>query len=194
MRIWIRAALLASLVIAIGGCSNEISKSASPVQLVLNTVSQPIARFDIMPNAANCTDGTIVTFTIENRIKNPSSPTSNSSLLDVHLSRYHVHYVRTDGGKLVPADYDRALDQIVGAGTTSSTVVFHITDFHDIFSFAPFAALLPQNGGKDPDTGSSVVKMNIVVTVIGETLAGDNVSSTLTVPVDFCYNCGGCQP
>lgn len=193
MRIRIRAALLVALVIAAAGCSNEISKSSTPVELVASLATQPISRYDFAPNAKGCA-GNIFTFTIQNRLKNPASPTSSSTFLDVHLTRYHVHFVRTDGGKLVPADYDRSLDQIISTGATSSTIIVHLLDFGDAFNLAPFAALLPQNGGRDPDTGSSVVKMNMVITFIGQTLAGDNVSTTLTVPVDFCYNCGGCQP
>ena len=60
------------------------------------------------------------------------------------------------------------------------------------FNLAPFAALQPQNGGKDPETGFGFVKMDIILTVFGETLAGERVQGSARFPVNFCFNCGGC--
>jgi len=36
------------------------------------------------------------------------------------------------------------------------------------------------------------VKMDIILTVYGETLAGERVQGSATFPVNFCFNCGGC--
>jgi hypothetical protein len=181
----------ALLTLTFLSCS-DINRSATPVQLIMSVTSQPIQRFDLAPNAAGCsTDSTIVITQIESRLLNDQS--LNPGLLDVRITHYHVSYSRTDGGHQVPAPYDRTTDFIISSGTTTSDIVFHITDFQQIFNQAPFVALLPQNGGRDPETGSKVVKMNITIQIFGETLAGDRVSASTTFPLDVCFDCGGCQ-
>jgi hypothetical protein len=62
----------------------------------------------------------------------------------------------------------------------------------DALTQAPFAALRPQNGNRDPETGRPVVKLEVVLEVFGDTLAGDNVSDSTAFPLEFCYACGGC--
>ena len=57
---------------------------------------------------------------------------------------------------------------------------------------APFVALLPQNGGRDPDTQRPIVKMDVIMEFFGETLGGSNVYDATRFPLDFCYDCGGC--
>jgi len=62
----------------------------------------------------------------------------------------------------------------------------------DALSQAPFAALQPQNGGRDAETGRPVVKLEVILEVFGETLAGDNVFDSTVFPLEFCFGCGGC--
>jgi hypothetical protein len=57
---------------------------------------------------------------------------------------------------------------------------------------APFAALQPVNGGRDPETGKAFVKLEIILTIFGQTLAGERVSGTTRIPLDFCFACNGC--
>ena len=181
----------ALLTVTLLSCS-DINRSTTPVQLLMSVTSQPIQRFDLAPNAAGCSlDSTIVITQIESRLLNDQA--INPANLDVRINRYHVSYTRTDGGHQVPAPYDRTADFIINSGTTTSDVVFHITDFQQIFTQAPFVALLPQNGGRDPETGLKVVKMNITIQIFGETLAGDRVTASTTFPLDVCFDCGGCQ-
>jgi hypothetical protein len=63
----------------------------------------------------------------------------------------------------------------------------------DALTLAPFAALLPQNGGRDPVTGRPFVKLDVIVEIFGETLGGDRVYDATRFPLDFCYDCGGCD-
>jgi len=59
-------------------------------------------------------------------------------------------------------------------------------------SQAPFAALTPSGGGRDPETGKTVVTMDVILTIFGDTLAGERVSGSTRLTLDFCYSCGGC--
>jgi hypothetical protein len=180
----------ALLTLAVLGCS-DINRTSTPVALIMTVTSQPISRFDISPAAVGC-DQNVATVQIESRVLNAT--VTNTSLLDVRITRYRVTYTRTDGGHQVPAPFDRSIDFLVTAGSTTSDILFHLADFGDTFNQAPFAALLPQNGGRDPETGLKVVKMNINLQIFGETLAGDRVSASTVIPLDVCFDCGGCQP
>ena len=183
-------ALIVLLLAAIA-CNNDINRSAAPVELLMHTTTQNIQKFDFAATTSTACAQNVSEFQIEDRIKNPT--TSNTALLDVRLTRYRVEWTRTDGGKQVPAPVDQAMDLLIPAGGTSSSALFHLANL-GVFSQAPFPALLPQNGGKDPDTGLSVVKFNITTTVFGQTLAGDNVSASSTIPLQVCFNCGDCTP
>lgn len=110
----------------------------------------------------------------------------------VRVTRYRVSYQRTDGGKLVPAPFVRSMDVLINVGGNAELSKFLIVE-PDALSQAPFAALLPQNGGRDPDTGRPFVKMDVILEVFGETLGGDNVYDATRFPLDFCYGCGGCS-
>ena len=179
----------ALLTLALVACS-DINRLATPVELLMTVTSQPISREDLN-GGAGC-GGNIATVNIESRILN--SAVANASLLDVRITRYRVTYARTDGGHLVPAPYERSMDFLVTAGSAANTVLFHLADFGDIFNQAPFVSLLPQNGGRDPETGLKVVKMNINLQIFGETLAGDRVTASTVIPLDVCFDCGGCKP
>ncbi|HKR66580.1 MAG TPA: hypothetical protein VJZ00_22830 [Thermoanaerobaculia bacterium] len=181
-------AVAAIFALANLSCSNELTNNAAPVDLVLST-TQNLHQVDLQSNATGCatTIGTISMIIVP---KNDSSTTS--SLTSVRVNRYRVSYRRVDGGTQVPPSFVRSTDTLVAIGTTtglSSLIVFE----PDALNQAPFAALLPQNGGRDPETGRGVVKLEVIVEVFGETLGGDNVSDSTAFQVDFCFNCGGCR-
>jgi hypothetical protein len=185
----IRIILAALVVTGAVACSNEISKSASPIELIV-TNSQTLSRIDLF-NQANCNQsvGTIQMQAIE---KNTASGSTNTTFNQVRITRYQVSYVRTDGGKQVPASFVRSIDTLLTPGSTSTALTGFLIMQQEALTQAPFAALFPNNGGRDPDTGLATVRMDVIVTVFGETLAGTNVSASTRFPLDFCYNCNGC--
>lgn len=183
------AALMASA--ALFGCSGELTDSAAPVELVV-TNSQNISIIELNPTIAatdaDCS-GTIGTIDMQVIAKRSEATGSVNS---VRVTRYRVSYQRTDGGRLVPASFVRSTDSLIGVGTTGQLSDFLVIE-PDAFSQAPFAALLPQNGGRDPDTGRPFIKMDVIIEVFGETLGGSNVSDATRFPLEFCYGCGGCD-
>jgi hypothetical protein len=175
------------LAVAALSC-NSIARESAPVVLIVSG-TQNLNQIDLKAGAAGCATSL---GTVQMQVRLLDSTASRTDLDDVKLDRYQVTYQRTDGGKLIPPTFVRSTAQIltVNGGTTS------LSDFiafeTNALNLAPFAALLPQNGGKDPDTGLSFVKMDIILTIYGSTLAGERVSGTARFPVNFCYNCGGC--
>lgn len=184
MRFMLRAAIAGAVLLAAVSCNNEINKDTSPILLVMN-VTQNVNRWDI---ATTC-DKNVADILLEARAKNPSL---NTQFLDTRITSYRVTWRRADGGTVAPPVYTRAMDLLLTPGSTGASGFFHFDDFGGSFTQAPFAALLPQNGGVDAETKSKNIKFNIQLEVFGQTLAGDRVYSTTTLPLDFCYSCGGC--
>jgi hypothetical protein len=184
----IRLAAAGALLLALAGCNSDLTKSASPVTLIASN-TQTLSRIDLT-GGANCDQswGVIHLQAIE---KNPG--TGVTTFNQVRITGYTVSYVRTDGGKLVPAPFSRSMDSLITPGGASSDVSGFLALLPEASNQAPFVALRPATGGRDPDTGLSVVRMNLIVEVFGTTLAGEKVSASTVFPVDFCYNCGGCS-
>jgi hypothetical protein len=188
-------ALIAAIAlpsVAILSC-NSVARENSPVMLVVSA-TQNLNQVDLQFGAAGCAQslGTVEMSVRLLQVQNdPFHPVRNE-LNDVRLDRYQVTYQRTDGGKLIPPTFVRSTAQLLTAGSTPVSLSDFIVFETNAFNLAPFAALLPQNGGHDPETGLSFVKMDIILTVYGETLAGERVQGSARFPVNFCFNCGGC--
>lgn len=181
---WYPLVVLIVLSSLMASC-NEINKGA-PVQLIATTKANVLV-YDLSDPA--CGANGLGTVTIRSNIL---TKTEDTRFLDVRLRSYRVSYQRTDGGKLVPQSFVRTIDDVIGAGSSGS--------LNDLLVFeplaatqAPFAALYPNNGGVDPETGKRFITMDIVIEIFGETLAGDNVSTTTRQPITFCVGCGCVQ-
>lgn len=179
------AVALAAVVLA--GCSSELTDNAAPVELVV-TNTQRIHQLDLAPNDDPDCEENIGTINMQVFAKRDGV---SSNFTQVRVTRYRVSYQRTDGGRQIPAPFVRSMDTLVGVGETGSLTQFVILEASAV-NQAPFAALLPQNGGRDPETGQRTVKMDVIVELFGETLGGDNVYDATRFPLDFCYDCGGC--
>jgi hypothetical protein len=177
--------LLSSVFVS---CGNELADDSSPVSLVV-TNTQALRIVDIAPNTDDDCDQDVGTINLQVIPKNSSA---SGNLLQVRVSRYRVSYVRTDGGTQVPNPFVRSVDSLIAVGSSGSISGFTILEA-DALNQAPFAALQPQNGGRDPQTGRPIIKMEVIVEVFGETLGGDNVYDATRIPLDFCYDCGGCS-
>lgn len=180
-----------ALSMAVLGCQGELSDDAAPVELVV-TNTQNLQLIELNPViAADDPDCDQDIGSINMRVI-PKRTDVSGTAAQVRVTRYRVSYQRTDGGRLVPASFVRSIDVLIGVGASSALGDFLVIE-PDALTQAPFAALLPQNGGRDPDTGRPFVKMDVIVEIFGETLGGDNVYDATRFPLDFCYGCGGCE-
>jgi hypothetical protein len=180
-----------ALAVAVLGCNGELNEGSAPVALVVST-TQNVQLVELNPDVAqfdvDCLQniGT-VTLRVVSKGRTGLTGTANQ----VRVTRYRVSYQRRDGGRLVPASFVRPMDTLIALGDTSGLSDFVVVE-PDAITQAPFAALLPQNGGRDPDTGRSIIKLDVIMEFFGETLGGDNVYDATRFPIDFCYGCGGC--
>jgi hypothetical protein len=189
---WIRAAAAAVLALAVFGCSSELSDSAAPVELVVTNV-QNLNQIDLAgdPTGSTRCQETIATVNMQVIAKNPAAV---GPFVDVRVTRYRVTYVRTDGGTAVPASFTRSVDAVLTTGGGAQSLSGFLAFESGALSQAPFAALFPNNGGRDPQTGRSTITMDVILEIFGQTLAGDAVYDSTRVPLDFCFNCNprGC--
>lgn len=186
-------AMIVAALMLIASCSGDLSKSSSPVSLVV-TNSQKLQRIDVQTGATNCDQPVAVVsvrailLTSQGNPNLPVDPRFNT----VQLTGYRVSYQRRDGGTLVPAPFTRTISGTVDVGGSDTALNDFIGIQIGALNQAPFAALLPSGGGKDPETGKNVVTMDLILEVFGQTLAGERVSGTTRMTLDFCYSCSGC--
>jgi hypothetical protein len=176
----IAGSLLILIALLASGC-NEMSRETAPVELIA-TATQTVSVIDILNPP-----GTVGQILVRAIVKQ-SNP-ADSRFLDVRLRSYKVSYRRTDGGTLVPEPLVRATSGIVPVGGQGTPLNDFLLLETAQLRMAPFAALLPQNGGRDPETGRPDVKMDVVVDIFGETLAGDEVSARVIQAFTFCAGC-----
>jgi hypothetical protein len=180
--------LIAIALFSLSCSSNELTDSASPVALVLSN-TQDLDVIDLEPGATGC-DANIGQVQIRSILLDPT-PNVDQRFNDVRIRRYQVSYRRTDGGTLIPQPFVQSIDLFIAANGQSDLGSFRIFQ-RESLTQAPFAALLPSNGNRDPETGRRTVSMDVTLQVFGETLAGSNVAGSTTFPITFCYDCGGC--
>ena len=175
--------LLAGLVALVtAGCS-ETNRNVSPVDMRATTeIKQSV--FDIAAPPATEDVADVLISTI---LKRPSS----SPLTDVKLQAYRVSFIRTDGGSAIPQPFTVSINQLIPADTTGTVLDNFVAVDPLSLRNAPFAALLPQNGGRDPETGRTTVDMDVRVEIFGETLSGEDVYAQTRFPMTFCYGCLG---
>jgi hypothetical protein len=186
---------LATLLALVGfSCRIEdIVDESAPVELTAHITDQ-LSRLDLA-DTSDC--GTVFRFIIRNIVKRTSFPGGvpvDTRFLDVLLRSYRVTYVRTDGGRLVPRPFVNSFSGLVPAGGESSELPSVQLFSPGVTREAPFAALLPEAGGRDPETGLQLVRMDVMIEFFGETLAGDAVSTSMRFPLTVCISCGGCLP
>lgn len=191
MKNGIRLLLAAGIAAMAFGCNNKLTENAAPVELVV-TNTQNISRIDLAGDVQGSTACQQDIGTIEMRALVKKTSSADQRFNDVRITRYRVSYVRTDGGRQVPAPFVRSIDSFLSANGTAASLSKFLVVEQEAFTQAPFAALLPNNGGRDPETGRTTVKMDVIVEIFGQTLAGENVSGTTRFPLDFCYQCNGC--
>jgi hypothetical protein len=172
---------LALMVLGLTAACSEANRSSAGVELI-GTTDQDVLVIDLL-NPPDTALGTILLQAIQ------TGSTTDNRFLDVNLINYRVSYERTDGGTQVPQSFVRTTSGVIPVGGAAAALNSFQIFTGEQLNQAPFVALLPQNGGRDPQTGQPIVKMNAVVDIFGETLSGKNVSTRVRIPLWFCAGC-----
>jgi hypothetical protein len=114
----------------------------------------------------------IGSITVENIAKNSNLPTS--SLMNVEIHSYEVRYRREDSGTRVPPVL---VQSIFGVAPVNGSYTLLDGPFMrpSQFDHQPLSDL--RDFGRDLETGSRVVQMQVSIQFFGKTLSGDEVAS-----------------
>jgi hypothetical protein len=162
---------VALVALTVGACTNKQGNSEAPVFLTVDIGLQPG-----FINVGVVAPIQIQTITIASHFKNPQQ-SDPQHFADVELNSYRVHFRRTDGGTLVPADQNFPAGVILPSGGSATLSNFPILPASSI-QLSPFDQLLPFNGGVDRETGKDEIQMAFDLTFFGQTASGLRVSST----------------
>jgi hypothetical protein len=164
-RILAAACLLAGLA----GCEQRTDKEETGGVLL------SISDFGTLPLQVSVSEGGLLqidSITVSNVVKDPTGLTSQ--LMNVEISSYEVTFTRADRGTRVPRPFVEFLFGTVpvGGSTTFNGLNFLHTDH---LRNPPLSDLALS--GRDTETGSSVIFLNVHFRFFGRTLSGDVVSS-----------------
>ena len=200
LKSWKVAAAL-GVVVASTGCGHMATDSRSPVQLtigalsaasgatpdefgatllsdVITNVKQTVGGQEVdVPTIFNDLGEVSLALVVKDPGSNPASPAAPTPLNAVTVTRYRVVYRRTDGhnapGVDVPYPFDSAVTVTVGAdGASTGFQIVRISAKQE----APLRTLV-----NNPDVISTIAD----VTFYGRDQAGNDVSATGSIAVDF---------
>jgi hypothetical protein len=131
---------------------------------------------------------TMKTFIIHSIPKNPGAVLS--SLQDVEVSYFYADWVRSDGGTIPPKDYRLGWTVLVPAGGSATCTGIPFMRLGQLVE-PPFIDLLPENGGRDSETGATTIRCDAHIKVYGRTMNGcDVVSHEAILTYEFYYGGG----
>ena len=131
---------------------------------------------------------TMKTFIINSIAKNPDAELSE--LQDIEVSYFYAEWVRSDGGTVNPQDYRLGWTVLVPAGGTSTCSNVPFMRAEQLLA-PPFIDLLPENGGRDSETGATSIRCDAHIKVYGRTVNGcDVVSQEAILTFEFYYGGG----
>jgi hypothetical protein len=164
--------LVVATLFALGGCRSRTDRTEGTVLL-------SVSDFNELPVRVTVTNGPydIGEVDIRNIAKDPSGTTSD--LQNVELRSYEVTFTRRDTGRTVPPALVQSIFGLIDVGgTTTLNNLPFLTD--NQLRNSPLLDLA--STGRDKETGSEVIVLNVTMRFFGRTLAGDNVA---TDPASF---------
>ena len=111
------------------------------------------------------------------------------SLQDVEVTKIVAKWTRADGGTITPKPYTLLWTTVVPAGGNSTLTGTPVMGLEQLTEM-PFKQLLPENGGRDQETGLSIITCNVEITVYGRTLNGCDIESQ-HASCTFQFFCSG---
>lgn len=179
----------AALLALLPGCSatGDLDNTTSPVALIVGnvqTLSDPFG--DVMSASGSIPDDEVQVDLVA-RLKNATDITT-PTLQEIIVERYEVTFSRTDGGTAVPAGFQRAINAKVQV-TAHNQTTERITQIRIVLvpstikSQPPLSQLIAP--GVESATGFVNIQATATVRFFGTTVAGDQVSATARIGIDF---------
>ncbi len=171
--------LLIAATLAVTSCRSRTDRSEGSVVL-------SVTHFNGLPVSVSAGSGSfqIGQVTLMNFFKDPSvqSPTGHD-LEGIELQNYEITYTRRDKGTRTPPPTVQAIFGLVPPGGTLD--LFNLPYLtSDQIGNEPIADLVRL--GRDSETGTSVITLDVSMRFFGRTISGDNIASepaTFTIEV-----------
>jgi hypothetical protein len=159
--------LLAVVGLALPGCRSRTDRSEGTVLL-------SVSDFDELPIVISVTGGPtqIGQITLTNVTKDPTGTTSD--LMSIEIRSYEVRYVRRDTGTVQPPTLVETLFGVVPVNGTMTVDGLPFIRAHQLTS-PPLSDLA--DFGRDRETGSTVIPLDVTLRFFGRTLSGDDIAS-----------------
>jgi hypothetical protein len=164
-----KAAVFIVLILALSfaGCRSRTDKSEG-------TVIMSISNFNQLPFKVSASTGPfqIPSLTISNIPKDPTGTTS--TLQTIELRAFEVVYTRRDTGRTTPPPLSETIFGNIPVGGQLTLVNQEFLTANQ-FQNPPLLDLA--RTGVDPETGSTVIVLDVAMRFFGRTLAGDDIVS-----------------
>jgi hypothetical protein len=177
-----RLALMCAL--ALGGCTADYARQGNaPVLLLITNITPNPMSSEVLLGGSICPD--FASVSVVNLTKNPNFVAS-AAAQTVIVNRYEVSYFRSDGRATQGVDVPYAISGTTNAslpiqtGADSAGAVFPIEVVRRQAKMEPPLVQLRDGGGQ-----AIIVTMQARITVYGQTIAGENVSASGTMQIDF---------
>lgn len=138
------------------------------------TVILSVSDFDGLPVVVSASAGpfSIGEVELRNVAKDPTGATSD--LQDIEVRSYEVRYTRLDTGTRVPPPLVEAVFGVVPVGGTTVYENLPFMRANQVLN-PPISDLA--DFGRDRETNSRVIPLNVTMRFFGRTLAGDDIAS-----------------
>jgi len=177
---------LIAIIVAVAfvGCNNKTEKYEGMVFITIEWSGTACFNWDVSGPAA-----TIGTQEFHSNFK---KFVADPRFLDVHLKDLWVTWRRIDGGTRVPEPTHIIYDIFVPAGS-NATLDNGAVMIPEQYLGVPFNSLFPENGGIDPETGKTEIRLEATLSYYGSATNGDKIKAQLIVNETFRYGsgCGG---
>lgn len=160
--------LLLVVGLALPGCRSETDRSEGTVLL-------SVSDFDGLPVVVSAGGGpfSIGELVLQNIPKDPTG--TSTGLMDIEIRSYEVLFRRLDTGTRQPPPMVGGLFGVVAVGSTTTFENLPFMRADQVLN-PPLSDLAAF--GRDTETGSAVIPMNVTMRFFGRTLSGDDIVST----------------
>ncbi|HEX4496686.1 MAG TPA: hypothetical protein VIE43_13520 [Thermoanaerobaculia bacterium] len=166
--------LLAAALVA-SSCNSRAERTDGTVLLEVSSLGTVPVSLSLSQAASQSGSFQLPLVTLVNVLKDPAGV--GSSFQDIELRTYQVTYRRRDTGTRVPPSITGQISGTVPAGGTGTLTNLPFFTNNQLLS-VPLSDLT--NFGKDTETGSAVIVLDVSYQFFGRTVSGDDVASQVS--------------
>jgi hypothetical protein len=164
--------LLLAAALVVSSCNSRAERTDGTVLLEVTTFSGLPSSLSLAQASGQAGSFQISNVVLANLLKDPT--TTGTAFQDIELRSYEVTYRRRDTGTRVPpATSARIFGTVPASGTLSITNLPFLTN--DQLLSPPLSDL--RTFGRDSETGSAIIVLDISFRFFGRTVSGNDVAS-----------------